>query len=631
MNELIVGLSGHIDHGKTSIIKSLTNEFSGALKEDVKRGMTVDLGIAFLNDKITLIDVPGHHDFIKNMLSGIQSIDVGLLVIAADDGIMPQTIDHFNILKLLDVSELIILINKIDLVDEEMIELVKLEIKDLINDTKYKYADILNISTLENKGIKELKNTLENISRIDKKDNGAFRMPIDRIFSVKGFGTVVTGTVTSGSVTIGTEVKIEPISKLVKIRGINSHNNTSSSVSIGQRAAINLQNIDKDDIKRGYQVVDKNLFGGVYSVIAEIQILDDLDKPIKRNQRVRIHLGTAEVIGTIFLFDQKNIKSGEIATVLINFEKPIVASYKDKFIIRHYSPMFTLGGGSIILHSKIKNNFFNQDMKLSEISNMINDIKNTDKNNFINFIIEKFTLNPILFDDFCNQLGYSKLQLLDLLKFDNNINEVKHLNKSWLLTDNQIQKSKSTILNSISNFFKNNNYANSINKEIIINDTGINPAYIDYLLTILQNENKIEKKYDGWSLFKHEIKLSEIDEENKKTLINILNEEGFNTSSIKDLVIKCNIKDEKSLMKIIKICENQNLLLRIDQSILITSSNFNTLKNKLILFFKEQSSITVPEFKELLNISRKYAIPMLEYLDKIQFTNRNGNKRELIK
>ena len=631
MNELIVGLSGHIDHGKTSIIKSLTNEFSGTLKEDVKRGMTVDLGIAFLNDKITLIDVPGHRDFIKNMLSGIQSVDVGLLVIAADDGIMPQTIDHFNILKLLDVSELIILINKIDLVDEEMIELVKLEIQDLINDTKYKHADILNISTLENKGIKELKNTLENISRIDKKDNGAFRMPIDRIFSVKGFGTVVTGTVTSGSVTIGTEVKIEPISKLAKIRGINSHNNTSSSASIGQRAAINLQNIDKDDIKRGYQVVDKNLFGGVYSVIAEIQILDDLDKPIKRNQRVRIHLGTAEVIGTIFLFDQKNIKSGETATVLLNFEKPIVASYRDKFIIRHYSPIFTLGGGNIILHSKIKNNFFNQDMKLSEISNMVNDIKNTDKNNFIDFIIEKFALNPILFDDFCNQLGYSKLQLLDLLKSYNNINEVKHLNKSWLLTDTQIQKSKSTILNSISNFFKNNNYANSINKEIIINDTNINPDYIDYLLTILQNENKIEKKSDGWSLFKHQIKLSAIDEQNKKTLINILNEEGFNTSSIKDLVIKCNMKDEKALMKIIKICENQSLLLRIDQSILITSSNLDTLKNKLTIFFKEQSSITVPEFKELLNISRKYAIPMLEYLDKIQFTNRNGNKRELIK
>ncbi len=156
MNELIVGLSGHIDHGKTSIIKSLTNEFSGTLKEDLKRGMTVDLGIAFLNNKITLIDVPGHQDFIKNMLSGVQAIDVGLLVIAADDGIMPQTIDHFNILKLLNISELIILINKIDLVDDDMIELVKLEIQDLINGSKYENANILNISTLEHKGIKKL-------------------------------------------------------------------------------------------------------------------------------------------------------------------------------------------------------------------------------------------------------------------------------------------------------------------------------------------------------------------------------------------------------------------------------------------------------------------------------------------
>ncbi len=631
MSELIVGLSGHIDHGKTSIIKSLTNEFSGTLKEDLKRGMTVDLGIAFLNDKITLIDVPGHQDFIKNMLSGIQSVDVGLLVVAADDGIMPQTIDHFNILKLLNISELIILINKIDLVDEEMIQLVKLEIEDLINGTKYENSNILNVSTVQHKGIKELKNTLENISRIDKKDNGAFRMPIDRIFSIKGFGTVVTGTVTSGNISIGDEVKIEPISKLAKIRGINSHNNTSNSASIGQRAAINLQNIDKNDIKRGYQVVDKNFFDGVYSIIAEIKILDDLEKPIKRNQRIRIHLGTAEVIGTIFLFNQQNIKSGEKAIVLINFEKPIVASYRDKFIIRYYSPVFTLGGGNILLHSKIKNNFFNKNMKLSEISNMVDNIKNTDKNNFIEFIIEKFASNPVLFNDFCNQLGYSKLQLLDLLKSYNNIAKVNHLNKSWLLTDNQSQTLKSKVMSSISNFFKNNKYSNSINKEIIINDTNINSDYIDYLLIILQNENKIEKKSDGWSLFKHEIKLSEIDKENKEVLINILNQEGFNTSSIKDLTSKCNMKDEKALMKIIKICENQSLLVRIDQSILMTSSNFNILKDKLIIFFKDQSSITVPEFKELLNISRKYAIPILEYLDKIRFTNRNGNIRELIK
>ena len=271
MTELIVGLSGHIDHGKTSIIKSLTNEFSGTLKEDESRGMTVDLGIAFLNDKITLIDVPGHQDFIKNMLSGVQSIDLGLLVIAADDGIMPQTKDHFDILKLLDVSNIIILINKIDLVDSDMLELVKLEISDLLVDSKYENADILEISTIENIGIKKLKEKLENFKCNNKKSSGPFRMPIDRIFSVKGFGTVVTGTVTSGSAKIGNEVKIEPISKLAKIRGINTHNSSSENVVVGQRAAINLQNIDKADIKRGYQLVDKHFFKPVRSIIAKIK------------------------------------------------------------------------------------------------------------------------------------------------------------------------------------------------------------------------------------------------------------------------------------------------------------------------------------------------------------------------
>ena len=221
MKEIIIGLSGHIDHGKTSLIKSLTNKFSGTLKEDENRGMTIDLGVAFLDKNITLIDVPGHEDFIKNMMSGIHSIDIGLLVIAADDGIMPQTIEHFNILKLLNISDLIIVINKIDLVDSEIIDIIKLEILDLTKDTKYKNSNILEVSTLNNIGINKLKDLLKEKSHIlpNKFNRGAFRLPIDRFFSIKGFGTVVTGTVMSGSAKIGDELYIQPINKSVKIRG----------------------------------------------------------------------------------------------------------------------------------------------------------------------------------------------------------------------------------------------------------------------------------------------------------------------------------------------------------------------------------------------------------------------------
>ena len=631
MSEIIVGLSGHIDHGKTSIIKSLTDQFSGTLKEDLNRGMTVDLGIAFLNEKITLIDVPGHKDYLKNMLSGVQSIDVGLLVIAADDGIMPQTIDHFNILKLLNISELIILINKVDLVDEEMIELVKSEIIDLINGSIFENAKILNISTLKNLGISELKKTLENISKIDKKSDGAFRMPIDRIFSIKGFGTVVTGTVISGSINIGDEIKIEPISKAAKIRGINSHNNSSKSISKGQRAAINLQNIDKSDLKRGYQIVDKMLYEGIKSIIAEIEILNEIDRPIKRNQRIRIHLGTAEVIGQIFLFDRKNLKGNEKAHVLINFEKPIVGTFNDRFIIRHYSPVFTLGAGTIILHSKIKNHFFNQEMKLSKISNIIDEINDLNNKKVIEYIISKFELNPTSFNNLCTQLGYSKLQLNNILKINDNILQIKYLNKYWLTTKKQISFLKGKVNDCIKTFFKQNVYSSSINKEIIINDTNINGNFIDYLLTLLQNDNVIEKKHDGWSLFKYKVKLSDDDMNNKKRLLNILKDEGINTSSINELITKCNIKDEKTLMKIIKICENDNLIIRLDQSILLLNTNLVFIKEQLADFFKKNNSISVPQFKELLKISRKYAIPILEHLDKIKFTQRNGNVRELIK
>ena len=316
MKEIIIGLSGHIDHGKTSLIKSLTNQFSGTLKEDKNRGMTIDLGVAFLDKNITLIDVPGHEDFIKNMMSGIHSIDIGLLVIAADDGIMPQTIEHFNILKLLNISNLIIIINKIDLVDSEIIDIIRLEILDLIKNTKYRNSDILEVSTLHNKGIDKLKDLLKEKSQAfpDKFNRGIFRLPIDRFFSIKGFGTVVTGTVISGSAKIGDELYIQPINKPVKIRGLNSHNSSLETISIGQRAAINIQNIDINNIKRGFQIVSKNFLLPLKSIIAKINILDKKNFFIKKNQRIRIHLGTSEVIGKIFLFNQK--KSIRINQVL---------------------------------------------------------------------------------------------------------------------------------------------------------------------------------------------------------------------------------------------------------------------------------------------------------------------------
>ena len=633
MSEVIIGLAGHIDHGKTSLIKSLTNEFSGSLKEDLKRGMTIDLGIAFLDKKITIIDVPGHEDFVKNMMSGVHGIDIGCLVIAADDGIMPQTIEHFNIFRLLDISKLIIVINKIDLVENDILEIIKLEIFDLLKDTKFENCSILNVSTIDNSGIPELKKTfLDSINQFSKKYNqGPFRLPIDRIFSIKGFGTVVTGTVMSGEIKIGDELNIQPINKSVKIRGLNTHNSSTDKISIGQRAAINIQNIDKNKIKRGFQIVDKNFFYGIKSVIAKIYLLDDAVKEIKKNQRIRIHLGTSEVIGTVFLFDKKTISSGQQSIVLINFESPLVACYKDKFIIRHYSPVFTLGGGEVIFSSTKKNNFLSKEsMKISHISNLVKLLNNVENNNYIDTLIEAYQKNPIYLNDFCIQIGYKESQLLELLDSNKNIIIIDYINKKWLVTNKQLNTLKSMVIEFIKSYFDKNSYAININKELISSQINIKVDFIDYLLYDLEEEKKITKKNDGWIISDYKVDLKDEEIKIKDMILKILETEKFNTSSIDELLIKCNIKDSKLIVRLIKLCESEKLIIRINQGMFITNKNISFLKTELRNFFKINNSLKVSDLKDLIGVSRKYAIPILEYLDKIQFTYREGNERKLI-
>ena len=626
MKEIIIGLSGHIDHGKTSLIKSLTNKFSGTLKEDENRGMTIDLGVAFLDKNITLIDVPGHEDFIKNMMSGIHSIDIGLLVIAADDGIMPQTIEHFNILKLLNISDLIIVINKIDLADFEIIDIIKLEILDLIKDTKYENSNILEVSTLDNIGIDKLKYLLMEKSQIlpNKLNRGAFRLPIDRFFSIKGFGTVVTGTVMSGSAKIGDELYIQPINKSVKIRGLNSHNSSLKRVVIGQRAAINIQNIDINNIKRGFQIVSKNFFMPLKSIIAKINILNEKKFFIKKNQRIRVHLGTSEVIGKIFLFNQKKINQNQTSIVLINFEKPIIGSYKDKFIIRHYSPVYTIGGGEIILSSQ-KHNF---GKKLSDITTIIETLNDID-DDYIETIISIYNHNPILLNNLCYQLGYYEKNLLELLESYKNIIIITYLNKKWVLTNKQLESVKDLIVNFINDFFIKNPYETSINRKIINNQLDIQIDFIDYLLMQLFEEKKIKKQDSGWTISNYKINLSNEEQKLKNMILDILDNEIFNTSSIEELGLKCKVSDSKLIINILKICESEKLVIRINQNLFITSSNMVVLKNKLINFFKIKKTINISEFKNLINSSRKYAIPILEYLDKIKFTYRDNNERRL--
>ena len=336
--QYVIGLSGHIDHGKTALVKALTGVNTDKLDQEISRGMTIDIGFAFLTDNITMIDVPGHEKFVKNMMAGVSGIDVAVLVVAADDGVMPQTREHFEILQLLNISTGIIVINKIDIADEEWLELVEMDINELVDGSFMENAPIHRVSAINNTGIETLKNNLISICTTapEKQDNGIFRMSVDRAFSIKGFGTVVTGTVSSGSLKVGETVEVLPCEETSKIRGLQSHSHQVSEVFIGDRAAINLQSIDVKNISRGSVITTPNCLKETNRIAVHFHLLNSAKKPLLQNQRVRVHLGTQEVMARVALINTRSLEPNSSAPMMLRLETPLIAGRGDKFIIQNY-------------------------------------------------------------------------------------------------------------------------------------------------------------------------------------------------------------------------------------------------------------------------------------------------------
>ena len=353
MKQIIIGTAGHIDHGKTSIVKKLTGVNTDVLTNEIARGMTIDLGFAFMSNEITIIDVPGHEKFIRNMVAGVNSIDIGLLVVSADDGIMPQTKEHFDILSYLKIPYGIVALNKIDLVDDEdWLNLIEHDIRRLLKNSFMENAPIIRVSTKNNFGIEKLKKNINLISKqnFNKKDRGFFRLPVDRAFSLKGFGTIATGSVSSGKITVGKNIQILPVGVQSKIRGMQTHKKEVKTIKIGERVAINLSNIDKENIKRGSQIIEEGYVKNSQLFLAEITLNKKNKRFIKNNQRLRIHINTDEVLCRVQLINKsKKILAGETNKVLIKLEKEIPIIIDDLFILRFYSPQETIGGGKVLI------------------------------------------------------------------------------------------------------------------------------------------------------------------------------------------------------------------------------------------------------------------------------------------
>jgi selenocysteine-specific elongation factor len=354
MAHYVIGTAGHIDHGKTTLSQSLTGINTDRLKEEQERNISIELGFAPFQlpngQDVSLIDVPGHERFIKHMVSGVTGVDLILLVVAADESVMPQTIEHLHILDLLGVKKGIIVVNKVDLVEEDFLPLVEEEIRETVKDTFLADAPFCYVSAKTGQGLEQLKHIIhsELESVLARSQEGAFRLPIDRVFTLKGIGSIVTGTAYNGTVRIGDELELMPSNRKARVRGLQVHGKQVHEAYAGQRVAINITQVDLEDLERGQLIVTPDYWNPTDRMDVELQVLPDLDFPIKHRSDLRLHMGTKEVLTTVILFDRKELQPGDRAPAQLLLREPIIASREERFILRRPSPVATVGGGFVI-------------------------------------------------------------------------------------------------------------------------------------------------------------------------------------------------------------------------------------------------------------------------------------------
>ncbi|HXH70595.1 MAG TPA: selenocysteine-specific translation elongation factor, partial [Pyrinomonadaceae bacterium] len=410
--DIIIGTAGHIDHGKTALVKALTGVDADRLPEEKRRGITIDIGFAELDlgaVRIGFVDVPGHEKFVKNMLAGASGIDLVALVIAADAGVMPQTREHFEICRLLETKSGLIVLTKTDLIDEELLELVKLETAELVENSFLENAPAIAVSAKTGDGIAELKQILQKLAlKIPARKNETIaRLPVDRSFSVKGFGAVVTGTLVSGEINEASEMEILPIGKKVRVRGLQTHGKSVKTVHTGQRAAVNLGGIEQAELERGMILTSANILRPAQIFDAQIEVLKDAKRSLKSRQRVRVHIGTLEALARVQVLNEANeIMQGEKDFVQLRLEIPVATIPGERFIIRSYSPQITIAGGKILDVLAVKHRRKDVESVRKYLNNLIEAVRENDKAKQVKLFLETASEDGLTFADLQARTGW---------------------------------------------------------------------------------------------------------------------------------------------------------------------------------------------------------------------------------
>jgi len=635
LKHIILGTAGHIDHGKTTLIKALTGVDTDRLGEEKKRGISIELGFAEFklpSGQIAgIVDVPGHERFVKNMLAGATGIDIVLLVVAADDGVMPQTREHLSICNLLGVKRGIVALSKADLVDEEWLEIVKEDIKEVLEGTLFEEAPIIAVAPLKGIGIDELIAKIDEIAAevTEKKTNVPFRLPIDRAFSLKGVGAVITGTLWEGEIPADAEVSILPKKLPARIRSIQVHGHSVGKATAGQRVALNLGGVKANEIERGDVILPPNHLSPSYMFDAKLYLLSDAPRALRNRTRVRLHHGTQEVLGRVVLLGEEELQPGSSAYVQFRLENPIVPKYKDKFIIRSYSPIFTIGGGEILDSHPHKHKQYGAEA--IEAMKILEDGKTED---VVKLVLEE-EMAPLSLSSIVtrSELLHSEVKdALDCLMSSDKVVTLEGDSEILFMTAISYSELKDKIFSYLDDYSKDNPLSRGANKEVVRTRflASLSPRVAEIFFNRLAEENIITQEGDVLKLHSKEGGLSEAQQASTDKIMALLQKDKFKPASFKEIMAEMGLK-QSQLQELLKILVSEGKVERIKSDLFFPASAVVEAREKIISFLKINKKMTAAEFRDLIGTSRKYAVPLLEYLDLKKVTKRVGDYRVLAK
>jgi selenocysteine-specific elongation factor len=627
----ILGTAGHIDHGKSALVEALTGTHPDRLEEERRRGITIDLGFAFLdlgNVRVGFVDVPGHERFVRNMLAGAGGIDVVLLVIAADEGIKPQTREHFDICKLLGIPRGIVALTKSDLVDANALEQRRRDVQEFLRGSFLEGAPIVPVSGRTGSGLAELKEALGLVAgNIPGRDlRRHFRLPIDRAFAMKGFGSVVTGTLVAGQVKIGDEVELQPAARAVRVRGLHSGGKAIECATAGQRTAVNLAGIDLTEVRRGMVLVAPGKFGATRHLDARITLLGSA-RAMKNRARVHFHQGTAETIAEVSLLDGAQLAPGGSALAYVHLNDEVFLLPGDRFIVRQFSPVVTIGGGVVLQTVKRRRAKDPAALKLLPI------LESGNKEAISLALLEEVARGMTL-DAIVSRTAWIKEEAAATAEalVENGAASVVHKEPLTIAAAAHVKDCAARLRAGVAQFHAANPLAAGIAKEDLRARAakGDAPEIFQAALGELVRAGELVVAGDSVKRAGHAVKLADDEDRARREIESAFAKAGLAVPATKEVFAKLGI-DSKRAYGVLQLLLREKVLVRLTEDLVFHASALDGLKKMLAAHkVKYGARIGVPAFKELTGVSRKYAIPLLEYLDRNGVTRREGDERVII-